>query len=96
MFSNPLSIADIVKMFCVGAVCIALGMVAGTWHGKSLGRAEAAAEAAANTVRVLQERGKINENVSAADASALCADFGLSNEDKDECVRRVRKADTNP
>lgn len=96
MFSNPLSIADIVKLFCVGAVCIALGTVAGTWHGKSLGRAEAAAEAAANTVRVLQERGKIDEKVSAADATALCADYGLSDDDKDECVRRVRAADTNP
>lgn len=96
MFSNPLSIADIVKLFCVGAVCIALGTVAGTWHGKSLGMAEAAAEAAANTVRVLQERGKIDEKVSAADAAALCADFGMSDDDKDECVRRLQQVNPKP
>lgn len=96
MFSSPLSIADIVKMFCVGAVCIALGTVAGTWHGKSLGKAEDAAEAAANTVRVLQERGKIDEKVSASDAAALCGDFGLSDDDKNECVRRIQQANTKP
>lgn len=96
MFSAPLSIADIVKLFCVGAVCIALGTVAGTWHGKSLGRADAAAEAAANTVRILQQRGKIDEKVSVADAAALCGDFGLSNDDKNECLRRVLQAQPKP
>lgn len=96
MFSNPLSIADIVKLFCVGAVCIAVGTVAGTWHGKSLGRAEAAAEAAANTVRILQQRGKIDEKVTSSDASALCADFGLSDDDKNECLRRVLQTNPKP
>ena len=96
MFSNPLSIANIVKLFCVGAVCIALGTVAGTWHGKSLGRAEAAAEAAANSVRVLKERGKIDEKVTASDSAALCGDYGLSDEDYRECMRRVAEANSKP
>lgn len=62
MFSSPLSIADIVKLFCVGAVCIALGTVAGTWHGKSLGKAEAAAEAAKLALERVQELEKNNAN----------------------------------
>lgn len=62
MFSNPLSIADIVKLFCVGAVCIALGTVAGTWHGKSLGKAEAAAEASKLALERVQELEKNNAN----------------------------------
>lgn len=96
MFSNPLSIADIVKLFCVGAVCIALGTAAGTWHGKSLGKAEAAAEAAANTVRVLRERGKIDEKVSASDAAALCGDFGLSDDEQKQCMLRIQSAQPKP
>lgn len=96
MFSNPLSIADIVKLFCVGAVCIALGTVAGTWHGKSLGKAEAAAEAAANSVRILKERGKIDEKVTASDAAALCSDFGLSDDDYKQCLSRLESATSKP
>jgi len=96
MLSNPLSIADVVKLFCVGAVCLALGTAAGTWHGKGLGRAEAAAEAAANTVRVLQERGKIDEKVSASDATALCADFGLSDDEQKQCVLRLQQTNAKP
>lgn len=96
MLSNPLSIADVVKLLCVGAVCLALGTAAGTWHGKGLGRAEAAAEAAANTVRVLQERGKIDEQVTSSDAAALCADFGLSDDEQKQCMLRIQPTDTHP
>jgi hypothetical protein len=62
VLSNPLSIADVVKLFCVGAVCLALGTAAGTWHGKGLGRAEAAAEAAKLALERVQELEKNNAN----------------------------------
>lgn len=75
MFSNPLSIADIVKLFCVGAVCIAIGTVAGTWHGKSLGKAEAEATAAKLALERVQELEKNNANFKNLPSRERCLVF---------------------
>lgn len=72
------------------------GFLGGTWHGKEVGKAQAAAEAAANSVRILKERGKIDEQVNSTDAAVLCGSYGLSDDDKAECVRRVQQADAQP
>lgn len=88
MLSNPLSIADIVKLFCVGAVCLAIGTAAGTWHGKSLGRAEVEAEAAKLALERVQELEKNNANFKNLPSYERCRifmrDSGLS---EDNCGR---------
>jgi hypothetical protein len=63
-------------------------------YGKSVGRQQAAVAALETSVEILRERNEIDDKISAADAAALCGDFGLSDADKDECMRRLREAST--
>lgn len=66
------------------------------FYGKHEGRQQAAVSALETSVQVLRERNEIDETVSAADAGRLCWDFGLSEPDHAECVRRVREASAEP
>ena len=60
--------------------------------GKRAERSAAAAEAVANTVRVLKERGNADAEISAiTDVRKLCDYFGLRGDDNTECVRRLEE-----
>lgn len=61
-------------------------------YGASHGRQQAAVSSLEQSVKILRQRNEIDETVSAAHAAALCGDLGLSDDDKDECMRRVREA----
>jgi len=81
----------------LGALVLGALIISGIFtYGKSVGRQGAAVEALERSVEVLRERNEINETVSASDAAALCGDYGLSDEDKRECVRRIREASAKP
>lgn len=64
--------------------------------GKHEGRQQAAVAALEQSVKVLQARNKIDDEISAADAARLCTDFGLSNDEASECVRRLASPDAQP
>ncbi|MDR7032443.1 hypothetical protein [Mesorhizobium sp. BE184] len=64
--------------------------------GKREGRQDAAVAALELSVKTLRDRNEIDDQVTAADAAQLCADFGLSDSDKAECVRRLVEASTEP
>ena len=66
------------------------------WIGQGEGKQMAAAAALSKSVTLLRERNVVNDQVSTADASALCADFGLSDDDKAECVRRLQPTNAKP
>lgn len=66
------------------------------WLGQSEGKQMAATASLAKSVEVLRERNKIDETVTASDAAALCGSYGLSDDDKAECVRRLQEADAQP
>jgi len=81
----------------LGALVLGALIISGVFaYGKSVGRNGAAVEALERSVEVLRERKEINETVSASDAAALCGDYGLSDEDQRECVRRIREASAQP
>lgn len=65
-------------------------------YGKSAGKAEAATAALEKTVEALQSREKTNVEISSSDAAALCAHFGLQDDEQRECMRRVAEAQTQP
>ncbi|MBN9242420.1 MAG: hypothetical protein J0I98_06470 [Mesorhizobium sp.] len=64
--------------------------------GSHNGRQQAAVDALETSVKILRERDQIDDTISAADAAALCADFGLSDADIGECVRRLAEASAEP
>ena len=81
----------------LGTLVLGALIISGVFaYGKSVGRNGAAVEALERSVEVLRERKEINETVSASDAAALCGDYGLSDEDQRECVRRIREASAQP
>jgi hypothetical protein len=65
-------------------------------YGKHEGRQQAAVAALEQSVKVLQARNKIDDEISASDAARLCTDFGLSNDEAAECVRRLEEANAKP
>lgn len=81
-----------------GAALLGAGLAFGPvyFYGKYTGRQQAAVAALETSVKVLKQRGEIDGQVSLADATALCSDYGLSDLDKAECVRRVREASAKP
>lgn len=80
-----------------GVVAGALLMSPGVYlYGKHEGRQAAAVEALERSVEILRERNAIDDQVSADDAAALCADFGLSDDDQAECLRRLRSPEPQP
>jgi hypothetical protein len=78
------------------AVLAAAAGAAAIWgvflYGKHEGRQAAAVEALEQSVTVLRQRNKIDEAISSADAARLCTDFGLSDDETAECVRRLGAA----
>ena len=62
-------------------------------YGHHNGKLSAAADALTSSVEIFRERNAIDDEVSSADAAALCGALGLSGDDKAECMRRVFKAD---
>jgi hypothetical protein len=70
----------------LGALVVSPGVFL---YGKHEGRQAAAVEALEQSVTVLRQRNKIDEAISSADAARLCTDFGLSDDETAECVRRL-------
>ena len=71
------------------ALC-AITAVPVAYHlGKREGRQEAAVSALETAVKDSTTKGKINGQVFSADAPSLCTDLGLSDDETNECVRRV-------
>lgn len=66
------------------------------WIGQGEGKQMAATAALAKSVTLLRERNVVNDQVSTSDAASLCADFGLSDADAAECVRRMAETNTQP
>jgi len=65
-------------------------------YGAAQGRQQAAVKALETSVKILRERNDIDDQVSHADAAALCRDLGMLADDEAECVRRVREAAAEP
>ena len=55
-----------------------------------------AAEALVRTIETLKSREKTDVEISAGDASALCEHFGLQDDDRAECLRRLAEATAKP
>ncbi|MDK4712975.1 hypothetical protein [Rhizobium sp. CNPSo 4039] len=66
------------------------------WIGQGEGKQMAATAALTKSVKLLRERNVVNDQVSTSDAASLCADFGLSDDDAAECMRRMAETDTGP
>ena len=60
------------------------------WMGQGEGKQVAATAALSKSGNLLRERNVVNDQVSIAEASSLCVDFGLPDRDQAECVRRLR------
>ncbi len=89
-------IFDYIKFGAGIAVGAALVFYPARWIGQSEGKQMAATAALSKSVTILRERNVVNDQVSTADASSLCADLGLSDSDAAECVRRLAETPTKP
>jgi hypothetical protein len=89
-------IFDYIKI--IAGLVIGAGLVfyPARWIGQSEGKQMAATAALSKSVILLRERNVVNDQVSTSDAAALCADFGLSDDDKAECVRRLQPVNAKP
>lgn len=87
-------ILDYAKIIGGCVVGAALVFYPARWIGRGEGKQMAATAALSKSVTLLRDRNVTNDQVSSADAASLCADFGLSDSDTAECVRRL--AETNP
>lgn len=84
-----------IKITTVGLLCAA-ALVSGSYlAGKRVQRAEMATETLAKTVEVLQSRNETNVEITSSAAVELCAHYGLPDEERVECVRRVVEADAD-
>lgn len=83
---------------------LAIGAVAGAvltfapafFIGRHEGKQAAQTEALETSVRILQQRKQVNDEVSTSDAAALCGSYGLSVDDHAQCMRRVAGAAAAP
>lgn len=91
-----LGFLDAIKIGAGVALGAALTVYPSILIGRHEGRQQAATQALSNSVNILRKRNEINDQVSTADASALCASMGLSDDDQAECVRRVLTPDAEP
>ncbi|WP_434733772.1 hypothetical protein NL154_05740 [Rhizobium sp. YTUHZ044] len=87
---------DFIKLPAAALLAIAIVFYPIRWLGQSEGRQSAATQALESAVKRFAEKGKINGEVSSLDAAALCNDFGLPDDDKADCMRRIREASTQP
>ena len=60
--------------------------------GKSAGEREAKTAALETTIELLKSRELTNAEITGSDAVALCAHYGLQDDDTAECLRRVAAA----
>lgn len=89
-------IPDVIKLPVAIALGAVLAFYPARWLGQSEGKQMAATAALSKSVQVLRERNTIDDEVSTSDAAALCADLGLSDDDKAKCVRRILSPDAEP
>jgi hypothetical protein len=87
---------DYLKLGAGAVVGAVLTVMPAYYYGKHEGRQEAAVAALTASVKAVNSRNEINEDISASDAARLCADFGLSDDDRSECVRRMGEAASKP
>jgi hypothetical protein len=87
-----LGFLDWAKLGAGAALGAALMIAPAYFKGKAAGRQEAAVSALETSVKILRKKGEIDVQVSTADAASLCADYGLSDDDEADCLRRVRAA----
>ncbi|WP_052227530.1 hypothetical protein [Rhizobium sp. WW_1] len=66
------------------------------WIGQGEGKQMAATAALSKSVTLLRDRNVVNDQVTSSDAASLCADFGLSDSDAAECVRRLAETNAKP
>ncbi|MCZ7496252.1 hypothetical protein O8B39_17265 [Agrobacterium rhizogenes] len=83
------------KIAAGGLLCAVLLASGSYWLGKREGRSQAAAEALAKTVEVLQSRNETNVEITSSAAAELCRHFGLPDDQRVECVRRLEQADAD-
>lgn len=91
-----LGILDCLKIGAGLVLGAALAFYPARWIGQGEGKQMAATAALSKSVTLLRERNVVNDQVSTADASSLCADFGLSDDDQAECVRRLQPTNSKP
>ncbi|QNP80975.1 hypothetical protein [Agrobacterium tumefaciens] len=84
-----------IKIAAVGFLCAGALGTASYLVGKRVQRAEMATETLTKTVEVLQSRNETNVEITSSAAAELCAHYGLPDEERIECVRRVVEADTD-
>ncbi len=85
-------IFDYIKVGAGLVIGAALVFYPARWIGQGEGKQMAATAALTKSVTLLRDRNVTNDQVSSADAATLCADFGLSDSDAAECVRRLAEA----
>lgn len=83
------------KIAASGLLCAVLLSSGSYWLGMREGRSQAATEALAKTVEVLQSRNETNVEITSSAAAELCAHYGLPDEERIECVRRLEQADAD-
>lgn len=87
---------DIIKIG--GGVIIGASLMAvpAYMKGKSAAEAEVKTVALEKTLEIIKSREVTNAEITGSDAAALCAHFGLRDNDAAECVRRVEQAVSKP
>ncbi len=83
------------KIAAVGLLCASALGTASYLAGKRVQRAEMATETLTKTVEVLQSRNETNVEITSSAAAELCSYFGLPDEERVECVRRLEQADAD-
>ncbi|MDH0115883.1 hypothetical protein N7379_15455 [Rhizobium pusense] len=83
------------KIAAIGVLCASALGTASYLAGKRVQRAEMATEILTKTVEVLQSRNDANVEINSSAAAELCAHYGLPDEERLECVRRVEQASSD-
>ncbi|WP_075852427.1 hypothetical protein [Rhizobium hainanense] len=89
-------ILDYLKISAGFVLGAALVFYPARWIGQGEGKQMAATAALTKSVTLLRDRNVVNDQVSTSDAASLCADFGLSDADAAECVRRMAETNAQP
>ena len=90
-----IGLLDIPKLVAVMALGMVIAGVPAYFQGRAHQRQAMAVESLESSVKTLRKKGEIDAQVSSADASALCADYGLPDDEQAECMRRIREASAN-
>ncbi len=80
------------KIAAGGLLCAGAVASGSYWLGKRVQRAEMATETLAKTVEVLQSRNETNVEITSSAAAELCRHFGLQDDERLECMRRLEQA----